>query len=137
MSDEYDYYQDVSGVQPWVPPAGYENPVPPARGDATPAGHPDSWLASIQRHGDDSGGRTGPPRWLLLLIGIAIFGFFVAKPWVEDQSDRVDQLIDDAEQIIEDFRESVETDTSGISPGGYAADDLTRRVAWDPGGQNA
>ncbi len=122
VGDEFDYYQDTSGIQPWVPPAGFTNPVPPARDDATPAGHKDSWRASVQRHGSDSGGRTGPPRWLLLLIGIAVFGIFVVKPWVDDNSGRVDELIDDAEKILKDFRDSVETDAGGSSSDGYDVD---------------
>lgn len=129
VSDDYDYYQDTSGIQPWVPPAGFANPVPPARDDATPAGHIDSWRASHQRHGSDSGGRTGPPLWLLFLIGAVVLGLFVVKPWVDDNSDRVEQLIDDAEKILEDFRDSVETD-AGAQVSSQLSEELGRAPAF-------
>lgn len=108
MSNEYENYQDVSGVQPWVPPPDYVSPVPPARGDATPAGHARSLLAGLRSGRDDAGDATSTVRWLIIVIVIALGIWFWAVPWVEDQIDRGNDLLDDIEQTIEDARESIE-----------------------------
>lgn len=108
MDDEYHYYDVPSGVMPWRPPAGFENPVPPARGDALPAGHRRSLLAGLRSGRDDAGDATSTLRWLIIVVVIALFVWFTAVPWIEEQIERGNGLLDDIEKTIDDARESVE-----------------------------
>lgn len=122
MSDEYEYYQDVSGVQPWIPPEGYENPVPPARGDAVPAGHKRSLLSSLRSRRADAGDATSTVRWLIIIAVIALFVWFSVVPWIEEQIDRGSGLLEDIEQTIDDARDSAQengtTDSADAASGG-------------------
>lgn len=115
MSDEYEYYQDVSGVQPWIPPEGYENPVPPARGDAVPAGHKRSLLSALRSRRADSGDATSTIRWLIIIAVIALFVWFSVVPWIEEQIDRGSGLLEDIEQTIDDARDSAQQNGSADS----------------------
>lgn len=122
MSHEYEYYQDVSGVQPWIPPEGYENPVPPARGDAVPAGHKRSLLSSLRSRRADAGDATSTARWLIIIAVIALFVWFSVVPWIEEQIDRGSGLLEDIEQTIDDARDSAQengtTDSADAASGG-------------------
>lgn len=123
VSDEYEYYQDVSGVQPWVPPEGYENPVPPARGDALPPGHKRSLLAGLRSRRADAGDATSTVRWLIILAVIGLFVWFSVVPWIEEQIDRGNGLLEDIEKAIDDARESVEQSGSAESSQGASSGD--------------
>lgn len=122
VSDEYDYYQDVSGVQPWIPPEGYENPVPPARGDAVPAGHKRSLLAGLRSRRADAGDATSTLRWLIIIVVIGLFVWFSVVPWIEEQVDRGSGLLEDIEKTIDDARESVEQGGANTDEGAAAGD---------------
>lgn len=108
MDEKYHYYDVPSGVMPWRPPEGFESPVPPARGDAVPEGHKRSLLAGLRSGRDDAGDATSALRWLIIVVVIALGIWFWAVPWVEDQVDRGNELLDDIEQTIDDAQQSVE-----------------------------
>lgn len=108
MDEEYHYYDVPSGVVPWRPPPGFENPVPPARGDALPAGNNRSLLAGLGIRRPNAGDATAKLRWLIIVVVAALFVWFTVVPWIEEQIDKGGDFLEDIERSIEDARTPAE-----------------------------
>lgn len=89
MYDERKSGRDISGIMPWTPPAGYENPVP-------------------------EGDRDGSTLAAKLLIAVVVLGVIAAILWptIESAYESGSDFIDDVDQFIQETRDSLETSSS-------------------------
>lgn len=107
MPEWNDPDQTPSGVQPWQPPPGAQNPVPPASGDSIPAGHGGRLLTdTFGRRPDD-----GRPRTIWILLAVVVAAIFVTGS-AESLYDEVSKLSSDAydeiKHAVEDLERSIE-----------------------------
>lgn len=89
MYDESKSGRDISGIMPWTPPAGYENPVP-------------------------EGDRDGSTLAAKLLIAVIVLGVIGAILWptIESAYETGSDFIDDVDQFIQETRDSLETSST-------------------------